>query len=139
MLTYPKQALESAKNAVNGDEFSKAWLIKNNFEALVKMIDAVTYRDAKAVEYLLLNKRFILAAFSNAVWEDKKALNILMDKKEYIWAAMANYINGDKKAGFFLQKNKLDTYLSLADAIQKKIQKLNDQNSNFFNSGPFKV
>ena len=139
MLTYPKDVLERTKEHVNENPHAKRWLTDNNYEALVKLAEATIYRDSKAVEYLLLHKHFILVAFINAVWEDKKALKILLDKKEFIWAAMANYINGDDKAGLFLRKNKLNVYAELAETIQTKIRKLNDKNSSFFNSGPFKI
>jgi hypothetical protein len=139
MLTYPKEVLERTGEHVNENPYAKRWLMENKQEALVKLIDATIYRDSKAVEYLLLNKHFILVAFVNAVWEDKKALTLLLDKKEVVWAAMANYINGDEGAGLFLKKNKLLSYATLAETIQAKIRKLNDKNSSFFNSGPFKV
>lgn len=107
MLTYPKEAIQHTQDYVGKNEFAKLWLHNNNYEALIKLVDASVYRDSKAVEYLLLNKHFVLAAFVNAVWEDKKALIILLDKKEFVWAAMANYINGDKNAGAFLKKIKI--------------------------------
>jgi hypothetical protein len=139
MLTYPREVLEKTAEHVNENPYAKRWLIDNNYEALVKLIDASIYRDSKAVEYLLRNKHFILVAFINAVWDDKKALTLLLEKKEVVWAAMANYINGDEGAGMFLKKNKLLTYAALAETIQAKIRKLNDKNSSFFNSGSFKV
>lgn len=139
MLTYPKDVIERTKQYVNENPNAKLWLVNNNYEALVKVTDAAIYRDSKAVEYLLLHKHFVLAAFINAIWEDKKALKILLDKKEFVWAAMANYINGDGNAGIFLKKNNLLIYAELAETIQEKIRKLNDKNSSFFNSGPFKV
>ena len=101
------------------------------------MIDAVIEGDNKAMEYLLVNKHVVLAAFVNAVWEDGKALRMLMDKGEPIWAAMANIVNGDKGAVMFLQNHKLPTYVKLAQAIQKKIRSNNDKKSSIFSSGPF--
>jgi len=139
MLTYPIEVLERTTEYVNENPYAKRWLMENKYEALIKLFDAAIYRDSKAVEYLLRNKHFILVAFINAIWEDKKALTLLLEKKEVIWAAMANYINGDEGAGIFLKKNKLLTYAALAETIQAKIRKLNDKNSSFFNSGPFKV
>ena len=139
MLTYPKQAIEYAVEQIEKKEYAKPWLQKNNYDELVKLTDAVIYRDSKAVEFLLLKKHFVLTAFVNAVWDDKKALKILLDKKEFAWAAMANFINGDKNAGAFLKKAKMDDYLRLAEKIHDTIRKLNDKNTSFFNSGPFKV
>jgi hypothetical protein len=139
MLTYPTEVIEKLKEHIDENEYAKAWLLKNDYEYLVKMADAAIYRDSKGVEYLLLHKHFVLVTFVNAIWEDKKALKILLDKKEFIWAAMSNFINGDQKAGIFLKQNKLDVYFSLAEKIQLKIRKLNDRNTNFFNSGPFKA
>ena len=94
---------------------------------------------AKAFEYLLVHKHFVLAAFVNAIWEDKKAFQLLMASKAFVWAAMANYINGDDNAAMFLKKNKLEHYAELAHKIQAKIRREGDEGTNFFNSGPFKV
>lgn len=139
MLTFPTEVLEKLKEHIDEDKLVESWLLKNDYTFLMKMTDAAIYRDSKAMEYLLLHKHFVLAAFVNAIWEDKKAIRLLMEKKEFIWAAMANFINGDEKAGLFLTNNKLDSYHSLAQKIQHKIRKLNDRNTNFFNSGPFKA
>ena len=139
MLTFPLEVIEKIKEHIDENKYAESWLQKNEYQFLLKMTDAAIYRDSKAMEYLLLYKHFVLAAFVNAIWEDKKALKILMDKKEFIWAAMANFINGDKNAGMFLKQNKLDAYYQLAERIQHKIRKLNDRNTNFFNSGPFKA
>ena len=139
MLTYSLEVIEKLKEYIDENEYAESWLHRNEYTFLMKMLDAAIFRDSKAMEYLLLNKHFVLAAFVNAIWEDKKALKLLMDKKEFIWAAMANFINGDESAGVFLKNNKLEAYLKLAEKIQLKIRKLNDRNTNIFNSGPFKT
>jgi len=136
-MNYPKEVIVIACDWIEGKEDAKRWLQKNNFEELVQLKDAVS-RHAKAFEYLLVHKQVILAAFVNAIWEDKTAFKLLMDKKAAHWAAMANYINGDEKAALFLKNNHLEHYANLAHKIQAKIRKEGDENTNFFNSGPYK-
>ena len=136
MLTYPKEIIEAAGAWMEGDTGAKEFLQKNGREELVQLHDAVS-RWPKSLEYMLLNKHIILAAFVNAIWEDKKAFKLLMDKKEFIWAAMANIINGDDGAVLFLHKNKLKHYADLAFKIQAKIQKEGNEGTSIF-SGPFK-
>lgn len=138
MMIYPKEVIEKAIAWIEGDNYAKEWLSKNNFEELIHLKDA-TSRNARALEFLIRNKHITLAAFSNAIWSDKKAFQLLMDTKQVHWAAMANYINGDNNAGLFLQKNKLDHYATFAKAIQTKIRKEADKASSIFNSGPFKI
>ena len=137
MFKYSKQVLRYAIDAVDGKPIAKQWLKKHNREEVLHLINALTLRDSKAVEYLLVNKHFLLAAFVNSVWEDSKALKLLIDKKEYVLAAMANVINGDNKAKVFLIKYKFITHAAFAEKIQEKIQRVNDKNSNVF-SGPIK-
>ncbi len=137
-MHYPKEVIEIASDWIDGKEEAKNWLLKHNLEELVQLRDAVS-RWPKPFEYLLVNKHIILAAFVNAIWEDKKAFQLLMDQKAFHWAAMANYINGDERAGDFLRKSKLGHYADLAIRIQAKIRKEGDENSNFFNSGPYKA
>ncbi|MBL7889662.1 MAG: hypothetical protein JNL24_08920 [Bacteroidia bacterium] len=137
-MHYPKEVIEIASDWIEGKEDAKHWLLKHNLEELVQLRDAVS-RWPKPFEYLLVHKHIILAAFVNAIWEDKKAFQLLMDQKAFHWAAMANYINGDERAGDFLRKSKLGHYADLAIRIQAKIRKEGDENSNFFNSGPYKA
>jgi hypothetical protein len=137
-MFYPPEVIDITCDWMEGKEDAKVWLQKHNFEELVQLKDAVS-RWPKAFEYLLVHKHIILAAFVNAIWEDKAAFKLLMDKKAVHWAAMANYINGDDNAAVFLKKNKLEHYAKLAHLIQAKIRKEGDANSNFFNSGPYKV
>lgn len=137
-MLYPKEVIEKVSAWVEGDTDAKHWLQANNLEELVQLKDA-SLNNPKAIEYLLVNKHVVLAAFVNAVWEDNKALKLLMDKKEFHWAAMANYINGDTKAAQFLERFNFKHYAELAFKIQTQIRKENDKRSNFFNSGPFKV
>ena len=138
MLLYSKEVIEATTEWINGKQAAKELLEKHGFGELVQLRDAAS-RHAKAFQYLLTNKHLILATFVNAIWDDQKAFKILMDKKEFHWAAMANYINGDDKALIFLKKQNLDHYAQLAFAIQAKIRKENDEGTNFFNSGPYKV
>ena len=137
-MLYPKEAIEKTTAWIEGDLRAKAWLQLNKYEELVQLKNAIS-RFPKPFEYLLVHKHFDLAAFVNAVWDDPKAFKVLMDKKEFHWAAMANYINGDDKAEVFLIKNNLKHYTQLAHKILEKIRKEGDENSNIFNSGPFKV
>jgi len=137
-MLYPKEVIEKTRAWMEGDNHAKAWLQDHNYEELVHLKKAVSGYP-KALEYLLVHKHFVLAAFANAIWEDKKAFKILMDKKEFHWAAMANYINGDDNAAAFLTKNNLKHYAELAQKIQEKIRKEGDEGTNFFNSGPFKI
>ena len=141
MLSYPKDAINATINWIQNSEDAKNWLQKNNFEELVKLKTAAIGLEGykKALEYLLVQKHLVLAAFVNAIWDDKDAFALLMEKKEVVWAAMSNFINGDEKAALFLKKNKLDHYLQLAHVIQQRIRKEGDKGSNFFNSGPYKV
>jgi len=138
MLIYPPQIIKVLISLVKGNPNAKDWLEKNNLEELVQLNDAVS-RFPKALEYLLVHRHIILAAFVNAVWEDKKALALLMDKKEFHWAAMADYINGNDKAAIFLKKHKLEHYAELAHEFQAKIRREGDANIGFFNSGPYKL
>lgn len=137
-MHYPKEVIEITSDWIEGKEDAKYWLLRHNLEELVQLRDAVS-RWPKPFEYLLVHKHIILAAFVNAIWEDKKAFQLLMDQKAFHWAAMANYINGDERAGEFLKKSKLGHYADLALRIQAKIRKEGDENSNFFNSGPYKA
>lgn len=135
MLLYSVEIINKTSDWVGGDINAREWLRVNNLEALVELRDA-SQNNIKSIEKLLIQKQYVLVAFVNAIWEDKKALQLLLDKKEFVWAAMANYINGDEKAGAFLNKNKLEHYLKLAQTIQKQIQVENDKRTNFFR-GPF--
>jgi hypothetical protein len=139
MLTYPVEVIFKAKSYAEGNQLAKRWLEENKFDALVRVVDAVIYDDSKAVEKLLIQKKYILVAFINAAWDDKQALQILLDRKEVIWAAMANILNGDKKALAFLIEHKLKHYADFAIAMLTRIQKTNDKNSTIFNSGPYKA
>jgi hypothetical protein len=136
-MLYSKEVIEKTSAWIDGDTYAKAWLQNNNYEEMVQLKDAVR-RYSKALEYLLVNKHTVLAAFVNAVWEDKKAFQLLMEKKEFHWAAMANYINGDDNAKLFLSKLNLNHYANLAHKIQAKIRKDGDEGSSFFSGGPFK-
>jgi phosphoribosylformimino-5-aminoimidazole carboxamide ribonucleotide (ProFAR) isomerase len=138
MTLYPKEVIEKTNAWMEGDSHAKQWLSQNNFEELIEL-KVASLNNTKAIEYLLVHKHFILAAFVNAIWEDKKAHRLLMDKKEFHWAAMASFINGDVKAAGFLEKNNLKHYAELAQKIQANIRKDIDKRSNFFNSGPYKV
>lgn len=138
MLIYPTEIIKVLIDLVKGNPNAKTWLENNNLHELVQLNDAVS-RFPKALEYLLVHKHIILAAFVNAVWEDKKAFTLLMDKKEFHWAAMADYINGNDKAATFLKQNKLSHYAELAHEFQAKIRREGDANIGFFNSGPYKV
>jgi hypothetical protein len=137
-MVYPKEAIEKTSAWIEGDKHAKAWLQANNYEELVQLKDAVS-RYSKAMEYLLVNKHFVLATFVNSIWDDKKAFRLLMDKKEFLWAAMSNYINGDDNAQAFLVKNNLRHYADLAHKLLTKIRKEGDESTGLFNSGPFKI
>ncbi|MEO6902648.1 MAG: hypothetical protein ABI315_05790 [Bacteroidia bacterium] len=137
-MLYTKEVIDKTTTWIRGNNIAEQWLIGNNFEELVYLKDALS-RNAKALEYLLIKKHVVLAAFVNAVWDDEKAFKLLMDQKAFHWAAVANYINGDVKAAAFLQKGNLTHYLELAKRIQEKIRKEGDEGMNFFNSGPFKI
>jgi hypothetical protein len=137
-MLYPLAAIEKATEWADQKESAKEWLEGNNFPELVQLCLAAR-RYPKAFEYLLVNKHFVLATFVNAIWEDKKAFALLMEKKEFVWAAMANFINGDDNALQFLNKNKLKHYSQFAIKLQARIRKDGDENSSFFNSGPYKI
>jgi hypothetical protein len=137
-MLYTKEVIDKTTSWISDNKLAEQWLLNNNFEELLQLKDALS-RHAKALEYLLVKKHIVLAAFVNAVWDDQKAFKLLMDQQAFHWAATANYINGDVKAAAFLQKNKLAHYLELAKRIQEKIRKEGDEGMNFFNSGPFKI
>ncbi len=141
MLIYPKEVIQETIDWILNSEKAKNWLQQNKYEELVQLKTAAIGLEGykKALEYLLVKKHLVLAAFVNAIWEDKKAFSLLMEKKEVHWAAMANYINGDDKAMIFLKNNKLDHFAQLAHVIQARIRKEGDENTNFFNSGPYKM
>ncbi len=136
-MLYPREVIIRLSAWIDGDMGAKNWLQENHYEELVQLKDALS-RFPKAFEYLLANKYVVLGAFVNAVWDDQKAFKLLMEQKAFHWAAVANFINGDDNAATFLRKSKLDHYLELAIKIQAKIRKEGDENTNFFNSGPFK-
>ena len=138
MLVYPKEVIEKTGAWFLDDVQAKEWLLRNNYEEMVQLKDAVG-RYPKAFEFLLVNKHVILATFVNAIWDDKQAFKILMEKKEFHWAAVANVINGDEKAKMFLDKNNLRHYTQLALKIQERIRKDGDKGTSLFNSGPFKL
>lgn len=137
MLLLPKEVIQKTCAWMDGDPAAMQWLRAHKYEELVTLRDA-SQNNIKAIEKLLIQKHYVLAAFCNAIWEDKKALQMLLNKKEFVWAAMSNFINGDEKAAVFLEKNNLKQYLILAIKIQKQIQIENDKRTNFF-SGPFKT
>jgi hypothetical protein len=137
-MLYPKEAILHLNAWIDGSTNAKLWLQENNYEELVQLKDASS-RHSKPMEYLLVNKFIVLAAFVNAIWDDPTAFKLLMDQKQFHWAAVANYINGDDKAAMFLKKNNLEHYAELGFKIQAKIRKEGDAGTNFFNSGPFKM
>jgi hypothetical protein len=137
-MTYPKIAIEKAAQFVLENEAAQYWLEQNNYPELVHLCLAAR-RFPKSFEYLMIHKHYVLATFVNAIWDDKKAFALLMGKKEFVWAAMANFINGDDDALSFLDKNNLNHYSQLAKNIQHKIRKDADDNTSFFNSGPYKI
>ncbi|HET6225326.1 MAG TPA: hypothetical protein VFF27_03540 [Bacteroidia bacterium] len=137
-MLYPKEVIDITTEWIKGDSRAGQWLQENNLTELFMLKDAVS-RHAKPMQYLLVNKHIILAAFVNAIWEDQAAFKLLMTKGNHHWAAMANYINGDEKAALFLKNNKLQHYAELAHQILEKIRKEGDEGSNIFNSGPYKV
>ena len=136
MLIYNKEVIDKTTEWIEGSNNARLWLLKNNYEELVMLKDAVS-RHSKPFEYLLIHKHLVLAAFINAVWDDKKAFKLLMDQKEFVWAAMANFINGDDDAAGFLQNGKLGHYLRMASVIQEKIRREGDEGTSIF-SGPIK-
>jgi hypothetical protein len=110
MLIYPIKVIKHGIKAAEKNEASIKWL-KINYPEIMKLLDAIIKGDTMAMQYLLVKKHFVLAAFSNAAWDDKKAIRILVKNKEIVWAAMANIINGDVKALHFLMQNKLHPYV----------------------------
>ena len=132
-MNYQKEVINKLSAWIEGDHSAHDWLKTNAYPELIMLKDAVS-RHTKALEYLMIKKHFILAAFVNAIWEDSKAFDILMKNKAPQWAAAANFINGDKNAGMWLRKNRLDHYLDLAEKIQAKLRKEGDQATSIFNS-----
>ena len=133
MVNYLKEVIDKLSLWIEGNQSVGNWLKINGYPELYMLNDAVS-RHTKALEYLLIKKHFILAAFVNAIWDDSKALDFLLKNKGTQWAATANYINGDEKAGIWLEKNKLDHYAKLADKIRAKLRKEGDQATSIFNS-----
>ncbi|MCC6691070.1 MAG: hypothetical protein IT235_06010 [Bacteroidia bacterium] len=134
-MNYPKEAIENLTKYIDtNDTLAFNFLIQHNYKELTLLKEGVS-RDLKCLEWLLVNKHFILAAFINAVWEDAKAFDLLLQKKAFHWAAAANIINGDENAILFLKKANLEHYINMALKMQSKIRREGDEGMNIFKLG----
>ncbi len=71
----------------------------------------------EAMGWLLKNDK-TLALFVDAVHGNKSAVQILMQEKQYELAAVSNMLNEDGKAELWLEHHGLKDYLYFAAAIQ---------------------
>lgn len=76
-----------------------------------------------AAMYWLLEHNKILAVFADAVDGNKTALQMLLKEKQYELAAVSNMLNEDEEAEMWLEKHNLHDYVEFAEAIQYAMDK----------------
>jgi len=70
---------------------------------------------------LLHNKTF--AVFVDAVHDNKSALQILLKERHFELAAVSNMLNEDEEAELWLEKHNLKDFIDFAVAIQYAMDK----------------
>ena len=137
-MNYSKETIVKLTGWIEGEASSLNWLIANGYKELALLKPALFDDDRKSYEWLVQNKKLVLAAFVRAVRDDKNAFEWLMKNKLVTWAATSNAVNKDREAMMWLQKNGYMHFADLAVAIQRKFKQLETGDIDFLVKGPIK-
>jgi hypothetical protein len=119
---YTKEDIQLLANLFGGDKAAYAKLVEMNKKELVLLPHAIIDDMDMAFKAFVKTDNRVLAAFAKACQGEKKSIKFLIDNKAPEWAATAGYVNGDENAKLWLQRNKLNVYVALAEAIQKALK-----------------
>lgn len=85
-------------------------------------LGAALIGNAAAMNWLLKHNK-TLAIFADAVEGNKTAVQILLKEKQFELAAVANMLNEDAEAELWLEQHNLKDYIDFAVAIQFALHK----------------
>ncbi len=133
-IIYPTTIVITLARAINKNEESYQWLIKNGYKELAAVTDCFVYNNRKSYKWLSDFNYSFLITFIDAAHEDHEAFNYLMTNDYKEWAATINAANGNEKAIIWLKKSNFEHFVALAKAISQ-ISILNSDNDDQFDEG----
>ena len=134
---YTKEIISLFCEMIAGNRSAYKMLMDNGYQELIMVNEALGGKK-EGFQWLMENKKYIPAAFVNAIMdENKKSVAFLMKMKAPQLAAVANAIIGDPNALDWLKKNGLEHYVKLVDAIEKKFENDEGHGLSFLFKGPF--
>ena len=120
---YSESEIKFLINAIEGEESSYQWLLKNNCRELAALFDYLMEDNTEAMNWLIFNKYHVIAAFLCAIDNHAKSFAFLGHCKAFEWAATIGILrNGKSDNGFlWLKKSNLIHFINLGLAIKSAI------------------
>lgn len=119
-MVHSLKKIKLLTKALKGDKkiFEQLWKEAPEYATL----GSALVGNAAAMNWLLVHHK-IFAVFVDSVHDNKSALQILLKEKQYELAAVSNMLNEDEEAEHWLEKHNLKDYLDFAVAIQYAMDK----------------
>ena len=134
---YSKEIINLFCELIAENKSAHKILMDNGYQELIMVNEGLGGKQ-EGFKWLVENKKYILAAFVNAIMdENKKSVAFMMKMKAVQLAAVANAILGDKNALVWLKKNRLDQYVKLMETIEKKFENNEGHGLSILFKGPF--
>jgi hypothetical protein len=119
-MVYSLKKIQLLTKALRGDKKTYTLLMKEAPEYAA--LGSALVGNAAAMNWLLLHHA-VFAAFVDSVHDNKSALQILLKERHFELAAVSNMLNEDEKAELWLEKHDLKDYIYFAVAIQYAMDK----------------
>jgi hypothetical protein len=114
-MVYSLKKIQLLTRALLGDKKTYSLLLKKAPEYAA--LGSALVGSAVAMNWLMEHNK-TLAVFADAVDCNKTAIQILLKEKQFELAAVANMLNDDDKAELWLEQHNLKVYIDFAVAIQ---------------------
>ncbi len=119
-MVYSLKKIQMLTKALAGDKKLFAVLMKESPEYAA--LGSALVGNVRAMNWLLQHDK-TLALFADAVDGNKTAIQMLLKEKQFKLAAVANMLNEDEEAEIWLEQHNLKDYINFAVAIQYALDK----------------
>lgn len=119
-MVHSLKKIKLLTKALKGDKEAYMQLRKETPEYAA--LGSALVGNTGAMNWLLLHNQ-TLAVFADAVEGNRSALQMLLKEKQFKLAAVSNMLNEDEKAKLWLEKHNLKDYIDFANAIQYAMDK----------------
>jgi hypothetical protein len=123
-MVYSLEKIQLLTKALSGDK--KLFALLRKEAPVYAALGSALVGNSEAMNWLLQNDK-TLAVFAEAVDGNKTAVQILLKEKQYALAAVANMLNEDEEAETWLEQHNLKEYINFAVAIQYAMDKEAEQ------------